>query len=293
MQETVKVNIILLMVNIYKIVRGLFFIISAFYIASWIILQTILTHKHTSEILAIYSDTYGVIALWAGIIGFISMGKFGYLKSAIGQFIFLFSLGVLFQFIGQVINSYYRVILEIEAPYPSFADLFYFLSIPIYIYGSMMILKVLGAKKFFNKPFWFLLGLTVVLSMISIDYFLFLKDYDASSYTNVQVFLDYSYPLLQALYVALTLLAYLVSTNKLGGMFKNPIMLLLLALTIQYLADTTFTYELLAETLYAGDLPDLLYVLAYVIMGISFIEFTETYLELKSPKLWEKTVTKI
>ena len=122
------------MVNIYKIVRGLFFIISAFYIASWIILQTILTHKHTSEILAIYSDTYGVIALWAGIIGFISMGKFGYLKSAIGQFIFLFSLGVLFQFIGQVINSYYRVILEIEAPYPSFADLFYFLSIPIYIY---------------------------------------------------------------------------------------------------------------------------------------------------------------
>ena len=65
-------------------------------------------------------------------------------------------------------------------------------------------------------------------------------------------------------------------------------MLLLVALSIQYLADTTFTYELISETLYAGDLPDLLYVLSYAIIGVSFIEFREVYGDLNGTKIWEK-----
>ena len=272
----------------YKIIKTIFIVLSIIYILSWIILQTITVEKQTSELLGYFSDSYGIVALWAGVIGISAAMKFGSYKSLLGAFIFTFSLGVIFQFFGQVINTYYRLWLQFEAPYPSFADVFYFLSIPIYIYGSMLVLRLLGAKKFFTNPYRMITGFLIIASIISLDYFLFLKDYAVEDYTAIQVFLDYSYPLLQATYIALTLLAYIITSNKLGGVFKLPIMLLLVALSIQYLADTTFTYELISETLYAGDLPDLLYVLSYAIIGVSFIEFREVYGDLNGTKIWEK-----
>jgi hypothetical protein len=274
--------------TIYKVLKFIFFFISGFYVLSWILLQTIIENKESSILLNYYSDSYGLIALFATLLGISTSTKFGSFKSVTGKTILIFSLGMFFQFVGQLINTYYRVIEQIDAPYPSSADIFYFLSIPIYIYGSYLILKILGAKRFFNNIINILMGTCIMFAMISLDYFLFLKDYDSTNSTQIQLFLDYSYPLLQATNVALILIGAFISSNRLGGVFKNPIILLLFALFIQYLADTTFTYKFISETLYAGDLPDLLYVLAYIIMGLSFTGFKEMFAELKGTKIWTK-----
>lgn len=229
-----------------------------------------------------FSDSYGIVALIGSLIGFGAFRKWGGLKSLLGRSIFLFSLGLLFQYLGQVSYAYYRMINGVDIAYPSFGEFFYFGSIPIYIYASWLLLQSFGVKKLMEKPINVLAAIIIPILMLSLGYIITLIDYVPGDYggpiaTTVGVFLDYAYPITQAILVSIAIFAYFVSRKNLGGKLMAPVMLLVMAMYGQYLADTLYTYRVLQETYYGGDYTDVIYIVTYGLVGLAFVYFNKAF----------------
>ena len=86
------------------------------------------------------------------------------------------------------------------------------------------------------------------------------------------VFLDFGYPIGQAVYVSIAILAFILSKDVLGGIMRGPIIFVIYALVIQYLADSNFLFQVINSTWINGGYGDFLYTLAYFLMAISLIK---------------------
>lgn len=223
-----------------------------------------------------YTDSYGVIAGIGGVLGLSFAHKWGGLKSLVGKSLVALSIGLVFQFLGQLSYAYFRYIYNIEVAYPSFGEIFYFGSIPLYILGTWYISLASGIKVRLAKRSQLLLSLLFVslISIVSlfISFSLFVSYYDFSDPDIVVILLEIGYPLGQAISISFTILAYILSRNILGGQMKNKVILILIALVLQYIADIYYTYDIYTETFYSGGLSDYLYILAYFIMGIGLFK---------------------
>jgi hypothetical protein len=231
--------------------------------------------------LELYSDTYWLVALLGVLLGFRVARLWGGFKSIFGRALYLFSLGLLAQVFGQVTYSYYALVKGVEAPYPSFGDIGYFGSVILYIAAILTLSGAIGAKFKYANLFQKTVSVLAPLTLLAGSYFIFLKGYERCFEDDetlevicaspVQTFLDFGYPLGQAFYVALALLAFVLSFRFLGGTMKYKILLILFALLIQYLADFTYLYQFSKETLYTGGVSDLLYQVAYLLMTIALL----------------------
>ncbi|MCR4263194.1 MAG: hypothetical protein NUV98_00560 [Candidatus Roizmanbacteria bacterium] len=219
-----------------------------------------------------YGALYGIVALFGAVAGLYISSKWGGIQSIFGRSIFFLSLGLLFQELGQLAYSFYVVFLHVEVPYPSIGDIGYFGSIPFYIYGTVLLAHASGVrinvKAFKNRP----LALLIPLAMLGTSYFFFLSDYEIDWSFPLVTLLDFGYPLGQAVYVSLAFLTYLLSQNVLGGVMKNKVFFILLALFAQYIADWTFLYQASREIWYAGGINDYMYLIAYFLMTIGLIQ---------------------
>ncbi len=282
---------------VYLISKNILIVLGTISIVFWLIfngwepsilsqtVKEINTNLFNNHALEIFGDTYGIVSLIAAIIGILTAIGWGLLKSKLGNALFYISIGLLFQFLGQLVALYYTFVLGVELPYPSWAELFYFTSIPIYIIGVVFLMSACGlTKDFFNKSINMLSFLVLITTFLSLDYILFLKDYDPSDYPNIAVMLDYAYPILQSIQVSLVIFTYFASLKQLGGKLKTPVIFLMLGLYAQYLGDTLYTYFIYQETWRQGDITDFLYLSSYLLLGISFIKFNKVYLELTSKK---------
>src|SRR3989344_3343806 len=82
---------------------------------------------------------YGLIGFSGAIYGiYVSFKKWGGWNSIIGRGLILLPLGLLGQWFGLQVWTYYNVIAKVETPYPSLADLGYFALIPAYTLGALM-----------------------------------------------------------------------------------------------------------------------------------------------------------
>lgn len=216
-----------------------------------------------------FTLAYPVLSLLGGVAGCVFARKWGGLKSQLGIALTMFAWGLLAQFIGQALYSYYIYILGIEVPYPSLGDLSFFLSVVLYIIGAIWLSRVSGMKfsmqSFRGKLQAFLIPLVILL----ISYWVFLRGYEPDLSNKVLLFLDFGYPIAQAAYVSIAIMALVISKNILGGMMRQPIMLLIAALILQYVADFSFSYQVSRETWYVGGVNDFLFCLSYFFMTIS------------------------
>src|SRR5882724_7744560 len=94
----------------------------------------------------LYSFLFGLIPLFAGIIGLWRFRVWGGFKSAIGKAVFFIGLGIFCWGTGETIWSYYNFVLNVAAPYPSYADIFFAPSIFFYGLGVFFLSKATGAK---------------------------------------------------------------------------------------------------------------------------------------------------
>ncbi len=252
--------------RITKIIIGLFI-----FFAVWRIIIG-LNSSVSDTTSFIWGASYQLIAIVGAIWGFYASKSWGGWKSITGRMILAFSLGLLFQVIGQSISSYYVFTIK-EIPYPSLGDIGFFGSIPFYLYGVFMLGKASGVttslkrgselKKIATLGFF---GLIILIS-----YFVFLKGYDFNGAQVLTVFLDFGYPLLQATYIAATFLILLVSKDSLGGIMKKPIIVLLVALIWQYISDTTFLFQSSKGLYIPEGVNDLMYLISYFVMAIGLI----------------------
>lgn len=226
------------------------------------------------------ASSYGLIALYGGVVGIKASLKWGGLKSLLGKSIFFLSLGLLAQEFGQLAYLYYIEIAHVDIPYPSLGDLGFFGSIPLYAFGIWSLAHVIGVKsgikEFKNK----MLAVVVPVILLGLSYFMFLPVYQFDWTAPLAVFLDFGYPLGQAIYISMAIVVVIVSNKYLGGALRNSIMIILIALCIQYFADFTFLYQVSRETWEPAGINDFTYILAYFLMSVGLIEIGSDFSEM-------------
>lgn len=238
-----------------------------FYTIWWVMLQS--SAESATYLHDLFSDTYGIAALIGGCIGYFISLKWGGWKSKMGRATMMFSFGLFAQAFGQFVYTYYFLFLGVEVPYPSIGDIGYFGSIPLYIYGLILLADASGVNftlRRIRNQVWAVL---LPLAILSFSYAIFLHDYTVDLSDPLLLILDFGYPLGQALYVAFALLIYLLSRNILGGLMRDRILLILVALFIQYLADYTFLLQVINETWTAAGINDYIYLVSYFTMTLA------------------------
>jgi hypothetical protein len=262
----------------------------AFFFLWWILIQLtppnlVLVEGITHDtLLQWFGSLYFVVALTGGIFGLVNANKWGGWKSLLGKALILFSLGLLAQVFGQIAYSYYIYVLNMEVPYPSIGDIGYFGSIPLYIYGTVLLAKAsgvhIGIKSMQNK----IQAVVIPLVLLIFCYLLFLQHYQFDWSSPLVIFLDFGYPMGQAIYISLAILVYLLSRNILGGMMKKGISYIIVALFAQYSADYLFLYQVSRNMWNVEGINEVLYLTAYYLMALSLLKFGDIYKSVRSNK---------
>lgn len=219
-----------------------------------------------------FGSIYGVMALWGGIWGLSFAGKWGFVKSIMGKAMIFFSLGLFAQVFGQITYAYYSFFRNVDIPYPSLGDIGYFGSIPLYIYGVILLAEASGVHLSLKSAVSKAQAIIIPLIMLGVGYFLFLQDYSIDGTDTLRVLLDFGYPLGQAIYIAIAILTYSLTRGMLGGIMKSKILLFLIALVVQFLADYVFLFQAYYQTWSVGGWNDYMYLLSYFLMTMALLQ---------------------
>ena len=254
-------------------IRGLIFVLAIGF-TGFFVFDLISANPDGNQSVWSWADFYQIIALMGSVAGFFIAKKWGGLKSLLGRAVFVISLGLFFQNIGQTIFSIYAILWPSSTFYPSLADIGFFGSVIFYIYGAYLLCKVLGVHIAFRSYKTKILVFLVPTLILAGSYLVFLKDYSADLSNPIKVFLDFGYPLGQALYISIALLAYIVSKNSLGGVMRGALLTLLFALFLQYAADFNFLFQSTQDSwVLAGSYGDFLYLVSYTCMAYALVRF--------------------
>lgn len=227
-------------------------------------------------------EFYGYIAIWGALWGISIAKKWGGTKSLVGKATYMFSFGLLAQEFGQLAYAWYNNIYKTAGPYPSLGDVGYFGSIILYTFGVIYLAQASGIKinvRLFAKK---IQSIVLPIGMLLLGYFLFLQGYTFDWSNPLKIFLDFGYPLGQAFYISLAILTYLLSKGVLGGVMKNRVLFILVALFMQFLSDYTFLYQSSKGTWTVGGINDYMYFISYMLMTIAVIQLKTVYEQLRS-----------
>ncbi len=219
----------------------------------------------------LFTVIYPILSLAGGITGLIYAERWGGFKSLIGKALKFLSFGLLAQFFGQAAYTYYIYLKGVAVPYPSIGDIGYFGSVVFYFLGALYLAKVCGFGRSTRSLSSKLLALVVPILLLACSYFFFLRGYDFSSINYLKTFLDFGYPIGQAIYVSVGIIALLLSSTAMGGIMKKPILFLIFALIFQYISDFVFLYQANNGSWYVGGLNDYLYLASYFLMTIALV----------------------
>lgn len=248
----------------------------------WWVLINVVVAGVSSDARQIFAASYQFLALFGAIVGFTMSHRWGGYKSLLGKSLIFFSAGLLLQSFGQSVYSYYIFFQKIEVPYPSIGDIGFFGSVIAYILGAAYLSRVAGFraswKSLWNK--FYSIAIPAVLLVIS--YMFFLKGYQVDWSDKLRIFLDFGYPLGEAIYVAIAIIMLIVSRDILGGVMRKPVIFLIFALIVQYFSDFTFLYQASQGSWSAGGFNDYLYCFSYFLMAVALIHMGSMFTKIKN-----------
>ncbi len=262
-----------------QIAIGMFVFMTAWWLILFFSGSTETLGSHNLAFGALYGTT---MSLFGAIVGFASAKYWGGWKSIMGRAMIVLSIGLFGQFIGQAAFSYYNIVLGVEIPYPSLADIGYFGNIPFYAWGIILLSQASGVHTKLKKAPSLLFSLAVPVILVGLSYWYFLREYNFADFDALTTFLDFGYPLGLGLNVALIIVAYHLSRKMLGGLMRKRIMLLVAAFVVQYFADFNFLYQTITGTWYNGGYGDYLYLVAYLFMTLGIFQLRAVALQLRS-----------
>lgn len=224
----------------------------------------------------LYQFGLGLIPLLGGITGMLNSRRWGFLSSEVGRATFFISAGLTAWGIGQMFWSvYYNILLQIEIPYPSLADVGYVSALPLWIYGIIKFSRATGARASIKKLSGKLILFTIPVLAIIFSYYLLIViarqgviDFNEGA---LKLFFDLTYPLGDLVILTVALLIYGLSFNYLGGRFKLPVITIIGGFILMYFTDFTFSYVTTIGTYFDGHWVDLMFpsALALVAFGIN------------------------
>jgi len=206
-----------------------------------------------------------VIAGAAVTVSGLSLGR--YWRKAKGRFpvIWLyFTAGLLLWFLGEAIWAGYTLILSVELPYPSAADVFWIAGyIPFFI-ALFLYVKLFGSV-LSKKTLAFSMAATVILTVLVVAALLIpVLNVEEDLVTLV---MDFAYPLLDLLLFSIAHLGLLIFwRGKLGKSW----LLINTAIVMDTCADILFSYTTAQGTYYCGHMLELLYHFGYLFFLMAF-----------------------
>jgi len=216
----------------------------------------------------------GFIPVIGGINGLFLAKHWGGFRSAVGKAVILLSLGLIFWGAGTYIFSgIYNFLLEVEVPYPSFADVGYVLSLPLWAMGIIQLSRATGAKYGLRSSGGKVILLIIPAIIIAISYYLLVVvarggSFDFSDAGLLKLFFDLAYPIGDVVILTLATLVYGLSYSYFGGTYKKAIYTILAGFIVLYVADFSFSYSTTLETFYPGDWIDLAFTSAMFLLSI-------------------------
>lgn len=225
----------------------------------------------------LFGVLYSLMAIIGGIIGMYWSVKYGGWRSSFGRGMIFLSLGLFFEAFGQLSWTFYNVVLRVEVPYPSIADIGYFGIIPLYALGMLNFAKAAGVRFSLGTYLGKIQAVIIPIIMVAVSYFLFLRGYQLDFSAPLRVFLDLGYPLGEAITISIALITFMLSRNALGGTMRKRIFFIIFALIIQYVTDYTFLYRASRELYFNGGVVDLMYAVSFFVMTLCLIQFGVAY----------------
>ena len=248
----------------------------------WLILNPFSTLDTLQYKKQVWGATYQLLALIGGIYGLIISTKWGGLRSYVGKSILFFALGLLFQVLGQTVYSFYNLYYQTNALYPSLGDVGFFGTILLYFLGAFYLTRASGIKTSLQSLGNKILLVIIPLCIFSAQYYLYLRNYEFDWSHPIKIFLDYGYPLGDALNIAVAILAFLLCVRMLGGIMKKPILFLIFAFFIMYISDIYFFYQANNNLYFSGNFADFLYAFSYLSMGLALISMLIAYKRIRA-----------
>lgn len=252
--------------------RGKIVVILFLLLTVWWLLSPSYQGTERSRFFGDFPSIYAIVALLGSLWGFTISQKWGGFKSVMGKAIIFLSMGLFAQVFGQVVYAYYSFYERIAIPYPSWGDLGYFGSIPLYAIGVLFLAQAAGVKFTLKSYASKLQSVFIPLVALIFSYSIFLRGYQFDVTAPLKTFLDFGYPLGEVIYLSLALLSYILSRKILGGVMRYKILNLLLALSIQYLCDFTFLYQVSKGSYISGGINDYMYLISYLAMTLGLLE---------------------
>lgn len=221
----------------------------------------------------LYTLLEGIIPIWGGMYGLFLAKKWGGFSSIIGKSQSFISIGLLSWGIGSLIFvAYYNLIMNVEVPYPSFADVAYILSWPLWGLGMVYLSRATGVKTALHNTtsrYWIIV---VPALIVGFSYYLLVHvargGVISSSDDFIKVFFDLAYPIGDVVILTLATIIYGLSFKYFAGKYRWAIYFLLAGFFVNYFADFSFSYQTTLGTFVPGGLSDFLFVTA--MFAISF-----------------------
>jgi len=236
----------------------------------WLFITTQSLANTTQNFL--YGAALGILPCLASVFGFINSNKWGGFKSSMGKSIFFLSAGLLTWGVGTLVFAYYNILLQVEVPYPSLADLFYIVSWPLWVIGMINLSRATGVKFQLKTAIGkiALFSVPVLIAILSYYLLIIVARDGVILYTPedlLKVFFDLAYPIGDIAILTIALLVYGLSFKFLGGFFKWPIIFILGGFVLNYLGDFSFVFTVTKETFFVANWVDFIYTLTFFCIG--------------------------
>jgi len=175
-----------------------------------------------------------------------------------------FLLGMFLWFLGESIWAIYVLVLDIEVPYPSLADVSYLAGyIPMFL-AFLLYLKTFRAA--ITRKALALTGLSVSAVVLASSYLLLMPIFSSGG-SSITVALDIAYPVMDLALFALSFLGFLIFfEGKLGEAW----LLISLGLILTAVADLLFSYTTLQGIYFEGHPSELVYLWGYLALLLGF-----------------------
>lgn len=229
----------------------------------------------------LWSDLYWLMALCGGLLGLVNARVCGYWKTSMGRALIFFSIGLFCQVFGQVLYVYYSLVHDYQVMYPSLGDLGYSATILLYVVGVIYLGKSIRVSLVrFWRHLW-LIMLIFVLIFGALSYPMFLHSFQALKISWWGMVLGVFSVVVGAFYLSLAIFNYFFSQEKMMGVFGLEIKFVFFALLLQFFSDYIFWYEFGGPGYFSADWSDMVYLVAYFLMGVSIIKLRSGFENIK------------
>jgi len=250
-------------------------IVSSLLVLTWLVLAV--TNTRYEMVNYYWQAGLAAAAICFGIFGLTTAKHWSWLKSGVGQGVFLISLGLIMWGLGQA-GWTYAVIKDptYQTPPSHLIDILYSSSIPLWAFGMLRLSKATGAK-------YGLRGTGAKLGVVELIAVMFILSYyvlvqvarGGSAYFHssdaVTIFFDLWYAAGDVVNLTLALAIFGLSWKYLGGMFKRPVLMILFGFAVIYLADFMFSFYDGKSQYYNGHWIDLLYVAMLAVFTVGLV----------------------